>query len=99
MSERTIRSQMQWLYRNGMKEHEIAQRLKTSMIWTRHALARLIERDAQLQADHLRARRVKGRRCLAQIIMDDPVCEQEDRYSAISLERLSCAGANEAWNK
>lgn len=99
MTERTLRANLAWMYRHGMKEIEICERLRTSMIWTRHAVARLLAQDPQLQGDHLRNRRARKKWPRAQFVLDDPMCEQEDKYSDMLLERLSCAGVVEAWNK
>lgn len=73
-------TEIRHLYIQGMRDHEICERLKTSTIFTRNVIARMAANEPAMESKHYINRRRKGALVRAQIINEDPLFEARDRF-------------------
>jgi hypothetical protein len=68
------------LFTQGLRDYEICERLGTSSIFTRNAIANICYTDPAAESLHYKKRHLKGRKVRAQFINNDPYFEEVNRF-------------------
>ena len=68
------------LFTQGLKDYEICERLRTSSIFTRNAIAATCSTDPAAESLHYKNRHIKGRKVRAYFVNNDPTHELQDRF-------------------
>jgi hypothetical protein len=80
MTALNMASHIRHLYTQGLRDYEICARIKTSPIFTKHTIAKIIASDPAAESKHYQNRRRKGRMVNARFANDDPYWEEVDRF-------------------
>ena len=80
MTALNLSNSIRHLYSQGLRDVEICERLRSSLIFTRHVIARICHSDPVAESLHYLNRHKKGRLVKARIINDDPHWEESNRY-------------------